>query len=263
MLKPDTSLIAYERSDCYTIGHSVVKGLLASSSLEMFAYSSTMNFPFWPTEPSVQDDLEADIRWLARKEAAQLWSQREGEWHREREARERLLSEVLAVRQKQIEACLEENRLRQAEDLHLRETLLADLESEVSGRSGGKALARHKAATQRRAELDAQLMEANLLQSREAEADRLETEAERAAEVEYEERLRYEANRLRRQHQQREASGKETSYNDYDNYADLSSLSLKDREGQELTEAVPYDSLICSGTRADKNYSTMRPLTGI
>ena len=38
----------------------------------------------------------------SREEAARMWERREREWRREREARERLMSEVLAERQGQL-----------------------------------------------------------------------------------------------------------------------------------------------------------------
>lgn len=40
---------------------------------------------------------------LSRQEAARIWAKRDAEWEKERQARERLMKEVLAERQSQIE----------------------------------------------------------------------------------------------------------------------------------------------------------------
>ena len=52
---------------------------------------------------------------LQREEALRMWNKREAEWEKERQARERLMNDVLAERQKQIDTkieLLEEKQVR-------------------------------------------------------------------------------------------------------------------------------------------------------
>ena len=57
-----------------------------------------------------------------------MWSKREQEWQREKEARESLMADVLAERQHQLYERLENLKIRQQESIEEREKLLRDIE---------------------------------------------------------------------------------------------------------------------------------------
>ena len=57
-----------------------------------------------------------------------MWHKREGEWERERQARQRLMAEVLESRHDQIGSRLEELRHQQEDSMIRREELLREME---------------------------------------------------------------------------------------------------------------------------------------
>lgn len=62
------------------------------------------------------------------EEAQRMWSQQEEKWNLEREARERLMTEVLTVLQRQLEEKLEANLAEQRDLVKSREELVARVE---------------------------------------------------------------------------------------------------------------------------------------
>lgn len=62
------------------------------------------------------------------EEAQRMWSQQEEKWNLEREARERLMTEVLIILQRQLEEKLEANLAEQRELVKSREELVARVE---------------------------------------------------------------------------------------------------------------------------------------
>lgn len=62
------------------------------------------------------------------EEAQRMWSQQEEKWNLEREARERLMTEVLIVLQRQLEEKLEANLAEQRDLVKSREELVARVE---------------------------------------------------------------------------------------------------------------------------------------
>ncbi|KAK7506009.1 hypothetical protein BaRGS_00002731 [Batillaria attramentaria] len=95
----------------------------------------------------VEKAREAELDTLFQDEAARMWLKREGEWERERMARQRLMDEVLEGRQEQINAKLEEVQLRQQESLERREQLLQEIEiaNQLTRREQEKAKAEQEA----------------------------------------------------------------------------------------------------------------------
>lgn len=62
------------------------------------------------------------------EEAQRMWVQQEQKWNLEREARERLMTEVLIVLQRQLEEKLEANLAEQRDLVRSREELVASVE---------------------------------------------------------------------------------------------------------------------------------------
>ncbi|XP_004709599.1 trichoplein keratin filament-binding protein [Echinops telfairi] len=77
----------------------------------------------------LEKEREAELQVLLRDEAKEVWEKREAEWARERSARDRLMSEVLAGRQQQIREKMDQNRRAQEESLKQREQLICQLEA--------------------------------------------------------------------------------------------------------------------------------------
>uniref|UniRef100_A0A8C5LM84 Trichoplein keratin filament-binding protein n=1 Tax=Leptobrachium leishanense TaxID=445787 RepID=A0A8C5LM84_9ANUR len=104
---------------------------------------------------------EAELDTLFREEAKQVWAKREAEWERERNARNRLMKEVLMGRQFQIQDRMEQNKLAQMESLKSREQLIRELEESKQLTSREK---REEEAqkTARKLELEAQIADPNL-----------------------------------------------------------------------------------------------------
>ncbi|XP_028621278.1 trichoplein keratin filament-binding protein [Grammomys surdaster] len=120
---------------------------------------------------------EAELQQLLREEAKEMWERREAEWAREQTARDRLMSEVLTGRQKQIQEKIEQNRRAQEETLKHREKLLRSLEEgkQLAQRAKEESEALKSA---RKQELEAQVAER---QVQEWEAARQEEEEEEEA----------------------------------------------------------------------------------
>ncbi|XP_040859716.1 trichoplein keratin filament-binding protein [Ochotona curzoniae] len=120
---------------------------------------------------------EAELQMLLREEAKEMWEKREAQWARERSARDRLMSEVLAGRQQQIQEKIEQNRQAQEESLKHREQLIRSLEeARESARREHEQSKELKSA--RKQELEAQVAERQL---RAWEANQQEEEEEEEA----------------------------------------------------------------------------------
>ncbi|XP_026178582.1 trichoplein keratin filament-binding protein [Mastacembelus armatus] len=78
----------------------------------------------------LEREREAEFDLLYREEAQHVWEKREAQWEKERKARERLMHEVLAGRQQQLELKMQKNREAQEESLRRREELIQKLELE-------------------------------------------------------------------------------------------------------------------------------------
>ncbi|NXQ74878.1 TCHP protein, partial [Quiscalus mexicanus] len=81
----------------------------------------------------LEKEREAELETIFREEAKKMWEKREEEWEREKVARDRLMSEVLAGRQRQIQEKMELNRRAQAESIKYREQLIKELEEAKEG----------------------------------------------------------------------------------------------------------------------------------
>ncbi|KAM4051695.1 trichoplein keratin filament-binding protein isoform 1-T1 [Anomaloglossus baeobatrachus] len=109
---------------------------------------------------------EAELDTLFREEAKQVWEKREAEWDRERNARNRLMREVLTGRQLQIQEKIDQNKRAQRESLKSREQLIQELE-EVKQLTSREKKEEEEMKTARRLELEAQISERRV-QEREA-----------------------------------------------------------------------------------------------
>ncbi|NXQ36397.1 TCHP protein, partial [Alaudala cheleensis] len=81
----------------------------------------------------LEKEREAELETIFREEAKKIWEKREEEWEREKLARDRLMSEVLAGRQRQIQEKMESNRRAQEESIKYREQLIKELEEAKEG----------------------------------------------------------------------------------------------------------------------------------
>ncbi|NXQ56139.1 TCHP protein, partial [Anthoscopus minutus] len=81
----------------------------------------------------LEKEREAELETIFREEAKKIWEKREEEWEREKVARDRLMSEVLASRQRQIQEKMELNRRAQEESIKYREQLIRELEEAKEG----------------------------------------------------------------------------------------------------------------------------------
>ncbi|NXM41186.1 TCHP protein, partial [Gymnorhina tibicen] len=81
----------------------------------------------------LEKEREAELETIFREEAKKIWEKREEEWAREKAARDRLMNEVLAGRQRQIQEKMELNRRAQAESIKYREQLIKELEEAKEG----------------------------------------------------------------------------------------------------------------------------------
>ncbi|NXX22240.1 TCHP protein, partial [Podargus strigoides] len=76
----------------------------------------------------LEKEREAELQVMFREEVKKVWEKREEEWEKQKMARDRLMNEVLAGRQHQIQEKLELNRRAQKESIKYREQLIKDLE---------------------------------------------------------------------------------------------------------------------------------------
>nr|XP_039261787.1 trichoplein keratin filament-binding protein-like [Styela clava] len=103
----------------------------------------------------LEKEREAELDLLYREEARQVWEKREEEWRREREARERLMRDVLDERSDQLAYNMEENRRKQKRLLEEREELIAHLE-DVQKTSRQEKREQEKIKLERKDELEQQ-----------------------------------------------------------------------------------------------------------
>ncbi|XP_053446025.1 trichoplein keratin filament-binding protein isoform X2 [Nycticebus coucang] len=120
---------------------------------------------------------EAEQQMLLREEAKEMWEKREAEWAREQSARDRLMCEVLAGRQQQIQEKIEQNRRAQEESLKHREQLIRNLEEAKESAHREKEESEELKSARKR-ELEAQVAERQL---QAWEADQQEEEEEEEA----------------------------------------------------------------------------------
>ncbi|XP_068937865.1 trichoplein keratin filament-binding protein isoform X1 [Petaurus breviceps papuanus] len=135
---------------------------------------------------------EAELQLLYREEAKQMWEKREAEWERERQARDRLMKEVLAERQHQLQEKIELNRRAQEEALKYREQLIRVLEEAREETRRGRA-EEAELKTARKQELEAQVAERHLQEQEELEQQRKEEEEAQLADQLSEELVEQEA----------------------------------------------------------------------
>ncbi|XP_066056215.1 trichoplein keratin filament-binding protein isoform X2 [Chamaea fasciata] len=113
----------------------------------------------------LEKEREAELQTIFREEAKKMWEKREEEWEREKVARDRLMSEVLAGRQRQIQEKMELNRRAQEESIKYREQLIKELEEVKEGTRREKEQEEQQRA--RRRELQAQGTEHSLREEEE------------------------------------------------------------------------------------------------
>ncbi|NWX21876.1 TCHP protein, partial [Aegotheles bennettii] len=106
----------------------------------------------------LEKEREAELQTIFREEARKVWEKREEEWEREKVARDRLMSEVLAGRQRQIQEKMELNRQAQEESIKYREQLIKELEEAKELRQREKEQ-EEELKTACRQELDAQVQQ--------------------------------------------------------------------------------------------------------
>ncbi|KFU89024.1 Trichoplein keratin filament-binding protein, partial [Chaetura pelagica] len=104
----------------------------------------------------LEKEREAELHTIFREEAKKMWEKREEEWEREKKARDCLMTEVLAGRQRQIQEKMELNRRAQEESIKYREQLIKELEEAKELRRQEKQQEEEQKAA-RRQELEAQV----------------------------------------------------------------------------------------------------------
>ncbi|KAF1417619.1 Trichoplein keratin filament-binding protein, partial [Spheniscus humboldti] len=104
----------------------------------------------------LEKEREAELQTIFREEAKKMWEKREEEWEREKAARDRLMNEVLAGRQHQIQEKMELNRRAQEESIKYREQLIKELE-EAKELTRREKEQEEELKTARRQELEAQV----------------------------------------------------------------------------------------------------------
>ncbi|NXW68162.1 TCHP protein, partial [Hirundo rustica] len=104
----------------------------------------------------LEKEREAELETIFREEAKKMWEKREEEWEREKVARDRLMSEVLAGRQRQIQEKMQLNRRAQEESIKYREQLIKELEEAKKGTRREKEQEEEEQRARRR-ELQAQV----------------------------------------------------------------------------------------------------------
>ncbi|XP_006870509.1 PREDICTED: trichoplein keratin filament-binding protein [Chrysochloris asiatica] len=146
----------------------------------------------------LEREREAELQMLLRDEAKEVWEKREAEWARERSARDRLMSEVLAGRQQQIQEKIEQNRRAQEESLQHREQLIRLLEEarEAARREKEES---EELKSARKQELETQVAERQLQAWEEDQQEEAEEEEARQAEQLNNTLLQQEAKRMTQQ----------------------------------------------------------------
>ncbi|XP_005108740.1 trichoplein keratin filament-binding protein [Aplysia californica] len=144
----------------------------------------------------VEKAREAELDMLYQDEAARMWQKRESEWERERQARQRLMAEVLESRQEQIGEKLEELRHQQEESLQRREELVREMEiAQQMTRREEEEKEQDKMMT--RAELEEQIYSKREEAARLQRQLDLELKEENREEQDYEDLLKQETQRMR------------------------------------------------------------------
>ncbi|NWH56425.1 TCHP protein, partial [Geococcyx californianus] len=146
----------------------------------------------------LEKEREAELETIFREEARKVWEKREEEWEREKKARDHLMNEVLAGRQRQIQEKMELNRRAQEESIKYREQLIKELE-EAKELSRREKEQEEKLKVARRQELEAQVTECRLREREEQQRQREEGEEERWARRRCEELVQQEAQRVAEQ----------------------------------------------------------------
>ncbi|KAM6111979.1 trichoplein keratin filament-binding protein [Pterocles gutturalis] len=146
----------------------------------------------------LEKEREAELQTIFREEARKMWEKREEEWEREKAARDRLMNEVLAGRQRQIQEKMELNRRAQEESIKYREQLIKELE-EAKELTRREKEQKEELRTARRQELEAQLTERRLREQEEQQRQRKEEEEERLAQQRCKELVRQEARHMAEQ----------------------------------------------------------------
>ncbi|NWV84124.1 TCHP protein, partial [Dasyornis broadbenti] len=104
----------------------------------------------------LEKEREAELETIFREEAKKMWEKREEEWEREKVARDRLMNEVFAGRQRQIQEKMQLNRRAQEESIKYREQLIKELEEAKEGTPREKEQEKDRQRAHRR-ELQAQV----------------------------------------------------------------------------------------------------------
>uniref|UniRef100_A0A3B4ZCX7 Trichoplein keratin filament-binding protein n=1 Tax=Seriola lalandi dorsalis TaxID=1841481 RepID=A0A3B4ZCX7_SERLL len=143
----------------------------------------------------LEREREAEFDILHREEAQHVWEKREAQWENERKARERLMHEVLAGRQEQLELKMQKNREAQEESLRRREELIQELELESEIRRQEKVQDESR-RTARIQELNAQVEQQRQEHWEEQRRIEQDEEEEREALRIQEEELRLEKQRM-------------------------------------------------------------------
>ncbi|BFZ05393.1 hypothetical protein BsWGS_08432 [Bradybaena similaris] len=141
---------------------------------------------------------EAELDMLYQDEAGRVWQKREAEWEKEREARQRLMAEVLESRQEQITEKLNELQRQQEESLQRREELVREMEivQQMTQREEEEER-RNKITT--RSELEGQIRARRDQEQQLKEQLFLDLAKEKDEEEGYEDVMRQETQRLRLQ----------------------------------------------------------------
>ncbi|NWU75260.1 TCHP protein, partial [Onychorhynchus coronatus] len=103
----------------------------------------------------LEKEREAELETLFTEEAKKVWEMMKEEWEREKVARDHLMKEVFAGRQRQIQEKIKLNRRAQEETLKYREQLIRDLEE-------AKALSRREKEQEERKTTHRQELEAQV-----------------------------------------------------------------------------------------------------
>ncbi|NXP55540.1 TCHP protein, partial [Heliornis fulica] len=104
----------------------------------------------------LEKEREAELQTVFREEAKKMWEKREKEWEREKNARDRLMNEVMTSWQHQIQEKMQLNRRAQEESIKYREQLIKDLE-EAKELTRQQKEQEEERKTARRQELEAQV----------------------------------------------------------------------------------------------------------
>ncbi|KAM9392708.1 trichoplein keratin filament-binding protein isoform 2-T2 [Pholidichthys leucotaenia] len=143
----------------------------------------------------LEQEREAEFDILHREEAQHVWEKREAQWEKEKKARERLMHEVLAGRQKQLQLKMQKNREAQEESLRRQEELIQELELERERRRQEK-LQKEGRKTAQMQEINAQVEQQYQEQMEEQGRMEQQEKEEREALQIQEEELRLEMQRM-------------------------------------------------------------------